>query len=77
MKCIKFNEKEERFILINIGETFIRDNKLYIRIPYINSDNDEYNALNLNNDHFYWIDDDTLVEPVDIDIIVKRRNMDK
>lgn len=74
MKLIKFTEKEERFILINIGETFIRDNKLYIRIPYINSDNDEYNVLNLNNDHFYWIDDDTLVEPVDIDIIVKRRN---
>lgn len=74
MKKIKFTEKEERFILINIGETFIRDNKLYIRIPYINSDNDEYNALNLNNDNFYWIDDDTLVEPVDIDIIVKRRN---
>lgn len=74
MKRIKFTEKEERFILINIGETFIRDNKLYIRIPYINSDNDEYNALNLNNDNFYWLDDDTLVEPVDIDIIVKRRN---
>ena len=74
MKLIKFNEKEERFILINIGETFILDNKLYIRIPYINIDNDEYNVLNLNTDHFCWIDDDILVEPVDIDIIVKRRN---
>lgn len=74
MKLIKFTEKEERFILINIGETFILDNRLYIRIPYIYSDNDEYNALNLNIDHFCWIDDDTLVEPVDIDILVKRRN---
>lgn len=76
MKRIKFNAKKEGFILINIGETFIRDNnKLYIRIPYMKSNNDEYNALNLNNDQLCWVADDELVEPVDIDIIVKRGNL--
>ena len=75
---IKYNKKGTKFLLINIGEAFMSGECLYIRTPYIKSafkyTMGEYNALNLTNNNLAWVNDETLVDPVDLDITVMGGN---
>lgn len=72
---IKYNKKGTKFLLINKGEAFMCGECLYIRIPYIKSafkyTMGEYNALNITDGNLAWINDETLVDPVDLDITVR------
>lgn len=58
------NEREKRFDDIEIGDCFIYDAELFVKIQEFMIDQREYNALSVNDARFYKIYEYTIIKPV-------------
>ena len=59
------------FGALEYGDTFIYDKSVYVVLPAVKRDNITENAYNLDLEVLEYFDGDVLIEPVEVEIVIK------